>query len=320
VPGEQPAPGRLPYSGVIPTKDRPDHAAEAVGVLLGQTRAPERIVVVDAGGEPYRPAAAHEQRARELGVELVVLGSRPSTSAQRNLGARSVDTPIVVFLDDDVRVPPGYVEALLAHWEAAGLNAFGGMCGTPAELPAHGRIATLVRRLAMLNYVDPAAEGSRLRRGGKVRYAANPPRPVRVSVLGAGATAYRTDLVRAHRFDEAFSGYALGEDLELASRVAARAPLLQVPEVRWTHLWHPRERVSASRWYVRGRAETYFRLKRIDRAPLTLAAFAISLAADTAIALGASLRARDAAPVRGFLQGARDGLRALRGGSRRRAP
>ena len=292
----------LAYSAVIPTKDRPESVDATIATLLAQTRLPERIVVVDASERTYRPPA-------ELGVELVVVASRPSTSAQRNLGARRVETPIVLFVDDDVRLPPDYAEVLLARWEAAGLEAYGGMAGTPAVVPSQRPLARALRRAVMLNYVDPGGEAMSLRRSGKVRYVPEPPRAVVVPALGAGATAYRTDLAVAHPFDERFSGYAPGEDLEMAVRVARAAPLVQTPEVRWTHLWDPRERTSPSRWYVRGRCETYFRLRRLDRSPPTMAAFALSLLAESALALGESVRERDPGHVRGFVRGVLEALR-----------
>jgi GT2 family glycosyltransferase len=299
VPSGQP----LAYSAVIPTKDRPEAVEEAVDGLLDQSRLPARIVVVDASVPASGPLPAPAARAARLGVDLVVASSRPSTSAQRNLGARLAETPVVLFLDDDVRVPPQYADVLLAHWEAAGLDALGGIAGTPAVVPRQGRAARALRRLTMLNYVDPAAEAMTLRRSGKVRYVPEPRRAVQVPALGAGATAYRTELVLAHPFDERFPGYAPGEDLDLAVRVATAAPLVQTPEVRWTHLWDPRERTSPTRWYVRGRCETYFRLRRLDRSPATLAAFALSLVAEGALAAIDSIRERDLRHARGFAGG-----------------
>ena len=293
----------LAYSAVVPTKDRREAAEEALGVLLAQTRLPRRIVVVDASAQPYEPSDAAAARAARLGVELVVVRSPPSTSAQRNLGAQRVETPVLLFLDDDVRVPARYADVLLAHWERAGLDGLGGIGGTPAVVPPQGRAARTLRRLAMLNYVDPSAEGMTLRRSGKVRYVPTPRRAVQVPALGAGATAYRTELVLAHPFDERFPGYAPGEDLDMAVRVAAAAPLVQTPEVQWTHLWDPRERTSPTRWYVRGRCETYFRLRRLDRSPATLAAFALSLVAESALAVADSVRDRTPRHALGFVAG-----------------
>jgi hypothetical protein len=312
VPAETRSPQRLAYSAVIPTKDRQEAADAAVEIVLAQTRLPGRIVVVDASARPYQPSDALVAHAARLAVDVVVVESRPSTSAQRNLGALRVETPVVLFLDDDVRLPTDYAAVLLERWDAAGLDAFGGMAGTPAVVPRQGSVARVLRRVMMLNYVDPSAEAMTLRRSGNVRYVPEPHGAVTVPALGAGATMYRTQLVLACPFDERFPGYAPGEDLEMAFRVGAAAPLLQTPEVRWTHLWDPRERVSPTRWKVRGRCETYFRLRRLDRSPLTLAAFAVSLLAETVLALADSIRERDLSHVRGFVGGTLATLRASR--------
>ena len=215
----------------------------------------------------------------------------------------------MLFLDDDVRVPPNYAEALLARWERHGLKALGGIQGTPADVPRQNGFGRALRRLAMLSYVDPTGDAMTLRRSGKLRFVPEPREDVRVPVLASGATAYRTELALAHPFDERFAGYTPGGDLEMASRVAVEAPLIQTPDVRWTHLWHPRERVSSTRWYVRGRCETYFRLRRLDRSPLTLAAFGVSLVADGGLALADAIRHRDPTHLWGFVRGVTQSLR-----------
>jgi GT2 family glycosyltransferase len=298
----------LTYAAVIPTKDRPRETEEAVAVLLEQELLPQQIVVVDASARAYAPSPELAGRAARVGVGLTVLPNRPSTSAQRNAGARCVASDLVLFLDDDVRVPPDYAAALVRRWEAGGLPAYGGMAGTPAVVPRQRRIGRVVRRIAMLNYVDASAEAMTLRPSGNVRYVPEPRGPVIVPALGAGATMYRVDLALACPFDERFYGYAPGEDLDMAWRVGRKAPLIQTPEVRWTHLWDPRERSSPARWRVRGRCETYFRLRRLDRTPAALAAFALSLVSETGVALADTLRERDLRHVRGFVSGAAESL------------
>jgi hypothetical protein len=298
------------YSAVIPTKDRQRAAADAVRNLLEQTTLPRRIVVVDASAQRLVLPNDAAERAAASGVELEVVASAPSVHAQRNLGARRVETPIVLFLDDDVTVPANYAEALLEQWESRGLTGLGAIQGTPAEVPRQSRLGRLVRRVGMLSYVDVSAAAMRVRRSGKVRFAPLPREPVEVPVLASGATAYRTDLVVRNPFDERFPGYTPGGDLEMSFRVASEAPLMQTPVVGWTHLWDPRERVSPRRWYVRGRCETYFRLRRLDRSALTLAAFGVSLAADSCLAVRDSVRDRNVGHLGGFLRGVFETLRA----------
>jgi GT2 family glycosyltransferase len=249
------------------------------------------------------------------GVGLVVVHSEPSTARQRNLGVEQVKTPLVLFLDDDVQLEPRYAEELLRRWEGAGLESRGGMVGCPEFVPSHSRAGRLARRAFMLHYHATQGSGTTFRRSRKLRFVARPPADVAIPAVGAGGAMFRTDLLRRHRFDERFPGYALGEDIEMSRRVAREAPIIQTPAVRFLHEWDPRERQSRMRWYHRGRRETYFRLRHLERSPLSIAAFGLSLLAEAAAATVDSVRERDVHHVRGFATGV---LQTLREEPRRR--
>ena len=245
-------------------------------------------------------------------MELVLLPSEPSTAAQRNRGVSAVETPIVVLLDDDIVLPPDYVEGLLQRWEQQGLHAFGAIVGSTSPVRS-GAAKTLVRRLLMLHVDEPDGNRTRLRRSGKVIWVEKPPLETTIPVVGAGAVAYRTDLAQKHPFDERFAGYALGEDLEMAFRVAQEAPILQLPEPEYVHERASGGRDSPERWQYRGRRETYFRLRRLDRSPLTLAAFGVSVLGELGAALADSARERNLRAARAFARGAWQTIREARG-------
>jgi GT2 family glycosyltransferase len=222
-----------------------------------------------------------------------------------------VESQVVLLLDDDIVIPPTYVETLLERWEASGLAAFGAIVGSsrPTDTGAIGR---LVRRLFMLHVEDARGAGTRVRRSGKVIWVERPAAETLIPVVGAGAVAYRTDLASKHRFDERFGGYALGEDLEMAARVAREAPILQLPEPEYLHEWESGGRDSPERWHYRGRRETYFRLRRLDRSPLTLAAFSLSLLGELCGALADSAREGSLRSARAFAAGAWETIREAR--------
>jgi GT2 family glycosyltransferase len=293
---------------VVPTKDRPERAGQAVRQALGQTRLPERVVLVDASAAPPPLPGEVVADAGQLGVELVVLRAAPSTAGQRNRGIEAVDSPLVLLLDDDVVIPPDYSERLVERWERAGLEAYGAVVGSTSPVKP-GRTATWMRRLLMLHVDDPGGSGTRLRRSGKVIYVEKPPVETTIPVVGAGAVVYRTDLALKHPFDERFEGYALGEDLEMASRVSREAPILQLPDPEYLHEREAGGRSSPERWRYRGQRETYFRLRRLDRSPLTLAAFGLSLLGELLAAAAESVRERSLRPVRGYAGGALESVR-----------
>ena len=302
----------LSYSIVVPTKDRHDVLLVAFENALAQTRPPDRIVIVDSSEQPFVLPEPILARAAAAGVDVTVLHTRPSTSAQRNEGVRHVGSPIVLFLDDDVTIPPTYADTLLGRWEREGLNAFGGIVGAtnPADTP--GPLARILRRLLMLHVADSRRTGTFIRRSGKVWFVDRPRTEVFVPAAGAGAVAYRTDLVRKHPFDERFGGYALGEDLEMAVRLSRDAPILQIPEAHYAHKPASGGRNARDRWYYRGRRETYFRLQRLDRSLLTRIAFAISLVGEGGAALAETVRERDPHHVRSFTRGVRETLAELK--------
>jgi peptidoglycan/xylan/chitin deacetylase (PgdA/CDA1 family)/glycosyltransferase involved in cell wall biosynthesis len=301
----------LTYAAVIPTKDRPQRAAATVECLLQQERLPSQVVVVDSSAPPITLPDTLVDAAASAGVELRLEHHRPSTSAQRNRGAELVDTPVVLFLDDDAELPTEYMATIVSRWERAGLNTLGGAVGAGQVGRQHGRAETLLRRLFMLHVVDGEAASTTVRRSGKVSYVPHPDHEVVVQHAGAGAVTYRRDLVLKHRFDERFSGYALGEDYDMARRVSRDAPILQVPSVEYVHHHAPAPdgRQSPLIWYYRGRRESFFRLRHLDRSPVAYGAFGLSVAAETAQAALASLRTKSVAPVRGYVCGLYETLR-----------
>ena len=303
----------LSYSIVVPTKDRHDVVLAALENALAQTRSADRIVVVDASDKPLVLTEPIQARAADAEVDVMVLHTRPSTSAQRNEGVRHVGSPIVLFVDDDVTIPPTYADTLLRRWELDGLDAFGGIVGAtnPADTP--GLLARTLRRLLMLHVADSGRRATFIRRSGKVWFVDRPRTEVVVPTAGAGAVAYRTDLVRKHPFDERFAGYALGEDLEMAVRLSRDGPILQLPEAHYSHQPASGGRNARDRWYYRGRRETYFRLKRLDRSLLTRLAFAVSLVGEGGAALAETIREREPHHVRSFARGVRETLAELNG-------
>jgi hypothetical protein len=293
----------LTYTTVIPTKDRACRARAAVEGMLAQTRRPQRIVVVDASEPPLTLGDDLREAVRDAGVELMVVYAPPSTAAQRNRGVERAKTPLVLLLDDDVTLQADYVEVLLERWQRDGLHAFGAIVGAPEYIPPQGWLARTLRRVFMLHYQAPGGEATSFRRSRKLRLVARPSHEVTVPACGAGYGLFRTDLLRRHPFDERFAGYAPGEDLDMSSRLAADAPILQMPSVRYLHEWDPRERMSPMRWHQRGRRETYFRLCHLDGSGMSKAAFAVSLLAEAGIAASDSVRERDRRHLVGFVRG-----------------
>jgi glycosyltransferase involved in cell wall biosynthesis len=110
-------------SVVVPTSGRAGYLEVTLASLRRQrTETPHELLVVDDGATDATPAVAERHGAR-----LVAHGERRSLNAARNTGLRETSAPLVAFVDDDVLVPEGWLEALAGgaerHPEA---EAFGG--------------------------------------------------------------------------------------------------------------------------------------------------------------------------------------------------
>jgi glycosyltransferase involved in cell wall biosynthesis len=111
-------------SVVVPTRGRAAYLEVTLDSLLAQSAGiPHEILVVDDGDGA---ATADVVRARPS-IRHVPHAAQRGLNAARNTGLREASAPLIAFVDDDVRVPPGWLAALAAgaarHPEA---EAFGG--------------------------------------------------------------------------------------------------------------------------------------------------------------------------------------------------
>lgn len=301
------------YSVVIPTKDRGRIALRTADSLRDQLRRPDRVIVVDASQPPLKVPDALRERFADAGMDLIVETAPPSTSGQRNVGIDLVETPLVMFMDDDVWLPPNYAATLLDRWQEEGLDRLSGIVGSLSGNPIPSSpLDRLYRRMFMLHYFDPHVRGTKFRLSQKLRYNDATTQEVQLDSTSTMAVIYRAELARKHRFDERFDGYVLGEDHDFAFRVRRDGPILLVPSVQFVHVREPGERGSAARWYHRGRKEAFFRLRRLERRPAAYAAFALSVVGELAGAAADSVRERDASHVRLYVRGLAETLAEIR--------
>ncbi len=114
-----------PVTVVVPTHEGERYIAECLASIVGQSRPPREIIVVDDGSSDRGPeiAAAFEGPVR------VVRQTKAGPAAARNRGIAMATQPYLGFLDHDDLWTPSKTEVQLAALEAdAGLAAtFGHM-------------------------------------------------------------------------------------------------------------------------------------------------------------------------------------------------
>lgn len=104
---------------VIIQRERFSATRRSLEYIYRNTRMPFKLVYVDAGSPWHiRRYLAHQSRAR--GFQLIRVDGYLSPAEARNLGFREVDTPYVMFVDNDVQVTEGWLEHLVACADETG--------------------------------------------------------------------------------------------------------------------------------------------------------------------------------------------------------
>lgn len=291
----------MAIDAVICTKDRPEELAACLRSLAGQSVPPARAIVVDAS-----TAGAAGDEPASLPVERHP--SPPGLPRQRNLGLALARADLVAFLDDDVELEPGYLEAIGEWFEGHPdcVGASGHITNDPVR-PASSR---LFRRIFCL-----ANDDGRLRASGDAAYLRHPVRPTRVDFVSGSNMVFRRDRVADLRFDEALEGYAYMEDVDFSLRARRRGELWMVPAARLAHHKTVTARIPP-RPYVRqvfGNSAALF-VKHREACGLRRLAFARRLAGRALAYLALSVAGRSWEPALGTALGLRDAAVRLRGG------
>jgi GT2 family glycosyltransferase len=233
-----------PASIVIPTRARPAYLEVALASIVPQAdRAGVEVLVVDdAGPSPRMRALVQRLGARyEAHPEPLGLNVARNTGVQRSTGE------LVVFVDDDVRVRPGWLQALLdaahAHPET---DVFTGPIEPLLEGGGRwGRIRSCGREGPPITSLDLGA------RDTDARYA-----------WGANMAIRRAALLQVGPFEVSLE-YG-GDEQEWQDRLRAGTPDARVRYVAAAALEHRRVgadaqlRSLARAAYARGRASRRF--------------------------------------------------------------
>lgn len=229
------APSRptVPVSVVVCTRDRAEDLGRCLASLARQTVRPLEAIVVDAGTTPVARLASTWDGAGGEGVPLRHLVTEPGLPRQRNLGARSAAGDVVLYLDDDTVLEPGYLAALWAVYAADHEHRIGGVGGvlSPDPTPREGTLRRLLRRVFLL----PGHGRGRVKRSGHPEFAFAVDAPRDVELLSGCNMSFRRDVLATYAFDEGLAGYALGEDLHFSYAVSRRWRLVITPDARVDH-------------------------------------------------------------------------------------
>jgi hypothetical protein len=99
---------------VVPTYNRAGFLPETLDAILGQTRPPDAIVVVDDGSTDETPSVLARYAPRVKALRITNSGELVA----RNTGVAALATDLVAFCDSDDLWRPGFLAAMEALWRA----------------------------------------------------------------------------------------------------------------------------------------------------------------------------------------------------------
>jgi glycosyltransferase involved in cell wall biosynthesis len=100
----------VPATIVVPTHGRPGYLDVALASFAPQVEALGAEVVVVVDGPDFESVAVAERH----GARVIALPRAQGPNAARNAGIAAARGALIVFVDDDVRAPSGWLPALLA--------------------------------------------------------------------------------------------------------------------------------------------------------------------------------------------------------------
>ena len=215
---------------VVPTKDRPRDLRRMLGSVASQSHLPHQMIIVDGGDETVDDVV---KEFPALNIQYIRVYP-PSLSKQRNSGMAAIDPDITIagYMDDDLVLEPGSMEAMLDFWEQADADVGGARFNIVNEGLPRG---ILVKSLLM---TDSAKRGIVLRSGYQTSIG-HVPQTVYTRWLSGGVTVWRRRVVDEFSYDEWFEGTGFLEDLDYSYQVGQKYRLAVVAAARVQHLSYP---------------------------------------------------------------------------------
>lgn len=292
----------MKLSVIIATCDRHEELRRCLHSLARQERLPDEVVIVDASRQPW-------QSQEESPFPVRLLRAEPRLTRQRNQGFQASQGDLILYLDDDVELEPGYLAALLAVFEADRTGEVGAATGRITNVSRPGWRYPLRSLLWLFNrlFQLPDLGSGRFRLSGFPTFPYHREEICDVEVLSGCNMAFRRQVLQQFRFDEHLPGYGYMDDDDMARRVSRHYRCLYVPQARLAHWSAPKPR-SRLRAHKRTLAQihAYLLHKNLPRSFRHRLAFAVSL---LGLVIAALIVERSPAGAWGIVEGLLDARR-----------
>ncbi len=212
-------------SVVIPTKNRQEILKNLLSSFISQEISESiEFIIID---QTEKPMTRDDIELLKKVAKLVTdendiryyhLSNLSGLTQARNIGIERASGEIVLFLDDDIILLPGFIQGILKGFE----QGFDGVSGVMLENVAdEGWLKELYTDLFFVGYIKDKRRRVYRKFHKFALYT-------KTDVLSGGFTAYTKELLANAKFDENLIRYALGEDKEFSMRVSLQGANLVI--------------------------------------------------------------------------------------------
>jgi len=262
----------MDYDVVIATMNRPNVLRVSIPFVVRQEPPPHQLIVVDASNDDVHEQVRQSvtQVVGDSGVYFEVLRSKANLPHQRNVGLEHVQSPVVMFLDDDSLWWPGVAKAILRIYELDTKGDIGGVCTRESSSPPPGiDMADIIAKTGYkMSKPDVIRQQiNRFRHKFDDRFCPDPlwihgrscwnvrPFPewlsnidaALVELMGGARMSFRTEVIREYGFDKdlgAYVGWAAYEDADASFKVLQNRLIVGAHEAGMYHYRAPGNRAN----------------------------------------------------------------------------
>lgn len=217
------------FSVVIPTMGRPEPLRRTLESLRTADPCPDEAFVIDAAPDASARETVCDFQDGEVPVRYI--HAEPSLTRQRNIGIDEASGDVIVFLDDDVRLPKDLFAKLARTFADPAVVGATGWVKEPSAGRAGGP-ESLLRRLVV---GGSRKHAGRFTRYGYPRYIVVADSLRDVEFMPGCFMSARREVAAEVRFDEHLGSYALAEDEDFSYRLSRHGRVVYMPDVVVEH-------------------------------------------------------------------------------------
>ncbi len=234
------------FSVVVCTYQRERETLRLLQCMATQNYRAFEVLVIDGSGPNSRVHESVGQHATES-MNVTLVPSAKGLTRQRNVGLRMAKGDVLVFLDDDVIVPPSFLLKIREMLELPDSHAIGGLTAYDTQnYPATPNLRWRLRKwLRVVRTLEPGS-AERLGQNVPISFAQPFHGLKNVAWLPGFCMVYRRDAIAGLAFDEELPTYG-GEDRDFSMRVGERQQLVLCGDLHVQHICSSVNRVVGTK-------------------------------------------------------------------------